>query len=366
MHCFVHNRKIEDVSLVCHNYRLYFHYSSYPNVVFLSVDRQKKLGYQTTELLPFKSYSRKTIGYLYAIEHGAKIIYETDDDNYPYEGNIGFRPEGTGKFLVYSTTSPVVNPYEHFGQSTIWPRGYPLENIGDPPHHTFVKCGHVKPLIQQGVVNGDPDVDAVFRLTRKDTGVKLDVEFNSKAPPVLLPPGSYAPFNSQNTLFLYDAFWGLMMPPGPAMRVTDIWRAYYDKRLLEEINGYLAFFGPNAYQERNSHSYLDDFMDEKTLYHDAGRFITFLRNWKPTKSDFFNRILELIVACVEEKFLEPIDAHVMKAWLSDLISMGYKVPTLSTPKLPCDKVLEPAKVMKFDEKPSSYIRLGKTLKNILA
>ena len=338
---------------------------SYPNVVFLSVDKQKQLGYRTTELLPFKSYSGKTIGYLYAIEHGAKIIYETDDDNYPYDGNIGFSPEGTGEFLVYSTTSPVVNPYEHFGQSTIWPRGYPLENIGDPAQHTFVKCGEVKALIQQGVVNGDPDVDAVFRLTRKDAGVKLDVEFDSKAPPVLLPPGSYAPFNSQNTLFLYDAFWGLMMPPGPALRVTDIWRAYYDKRLLEEINGYLAFFGPNAYQERNSHSYLDDFIDEKALYHDAGRFIAFLRNWKPTKSDFFNRILELTIACVKEKFLEPIDAHVMKAWLSDLVSIGYKVPTLSAGKVPCDKVLEPPKVMMFAEKPSSYIRLGKTLKSIL-
>ena len=339
-------------------------YSSYPNVVFLSVEKQKQLGYRTTELLPFKSYSRKTIGYLYAIEHGAKIIYETDDDNYPYNGNIGFRPEGTGQFLIYSTDRATVNPYEHFGQSSIWPRGYPLENIGDPAHHTFVKCDEVRPLIQQGVVNGDPDVDAVFRLTRKDIGVKLDVEFDSKAPPVLLPPGSYAPFNSQNTLFLYDAFWGLMMPPGPAMRVTDIWRAYYDKRLLEEIDGYLAFFGPNAYQERNSHSYLADFIDEKALYHDAGRFIAFLREWKPTKPDFFNRILELTVACVEQKFLEPIDALVMKAWLSDLVSMGYKVPELRSQSVPCKKVVEPAKVIKFEEKPSAYNHLGKTLKNI--
>ena len=333
-------------------------------MVFLSLEKQKQLGYNTTELLPFKSYSRKTIGYLYAIEHGAKIIYETDDDNYPYNGTIGFRPDGKGDFLVYATDRATVNPYQHFGQQSIWPRGYPLENIGDPAQHTFVKCGEVRPLIQQGVVNGDPDVDAVFRLTRKDNGVKLDVEFDSKAPPVLLPRGSYAPFNSQNTLFLYDAFWALMMPPGPAMRVTDIWRAYYNKRLLEEIDGYLAFFGPNAYQERNSHSYLDDFIDEKALYFDAGRFIAFLRKWKPTKTHFFDQILELTVACVKEKFLEPIDALVMKAWLSDLVSIGYKAPELQDQKVPCKKVLEPAKVLKFDEKSSSYNGLGKTLKNI--
>lgn len=337
-------------------------------MIFLSVDKQKELGYKTTALLPFKSYSRKTIGYLYAIEHGAKIIYETDDDNYPYNGNISFTfsLQGKGDFLVYSSNSATINFYEHFGQSSMWPRGYPLENIGDPPQHTFVKCGGVRPLIQQGVVNGDPDVDAIFRLTRKDKGVKLDVEFNSNAPPVLLPPGSYAPFNSQNTLFLYDAFWGLMMPPGPAMRVTDIWRAYYDKRLLEEIDGYLAFYGPNAYQERNSHSYLDDFIEEKALYHDAGRFIAFLRKWKPTKEDFFDRILELTVACVKEEFLEPIDALVMKAWLSDLVSIGYRRPPPRAQKSPCHNILQPAKVIRFKEKQSSYNHLGKTLKNLFS
>ena len=119
--------------------------------MFLSVEKQKQLGYKTTPLMPYKNYARKTIGYLYAIEHGAKIIYETDDDNYPYDGKIGFSLDGEKQFLVYATDKKVVNPYEHFGQSSIWPRGYPLENIGDPPQHTFVKRDKIQPLIQQGV-----------------------------------------------------------------------------------------------------------------------------------------------------------------------------------------------------------------------
>ena len=335
-------------------------------MVFLSVEKQKSLGYRTAEILPFNTYSRKTIGYLYAIQHGAKIIYETDDDNYPYGGKIEFHQAEKGEFLVYKTDNALVNPYEHFGQSSIWPRGYPLESIANPPQHTFVRCKNVRALIQQGVVNGDPDVDAIFRLTRKDLGVTLNVEFDAKAPPVLLPPGTYAPFNSQNTLFLYDAFWGLMMPPGPAMRVTDIWRAYYDKRLLEEIDGYLAFFGPNAYQERNSHSYLADFIDEKALYHDAGRLVAYLGQWKSSKADLFNRILELTVDLVGQKILEPIDAVVMEAWLTDLYSLGYVMPALKAASRPCahSDTLQ-AKVMMNEEKPASYIRAGKTLKNIL-
>ncbi|XP_046850969.1 probable glycosyltransferase STELLO1 [Xenia sp. Carnegie-2017] len=337
---------------------------SHPNVVFLSVEKQKELGYKTTSLLPYKNYARKNIGYLYAIEHGAKIIYETDDDNYPYDGKIGFGLDGEKKYLVYATDRATVNPYEHFGQSTIWPRGYPLENIGDPVQRTFVKCDNIQPLIRQGVVNGDPDVDAIFRLTRKDVGVKLDVEFDSKAPPVLIPPGTYTPFNCQNTVYLYNAFWGLVLPPSQTLRVTDIWRSFYVKRLLQEIDGYLGFFGPSAYQERNSHSYLEDFIDEKALYYNAGRFIEFLRKWKPTKLDFFSQILELTIALVNENFLEPIDALIMKAWLTDLVSMGYVIPQLRTQKAPCAKIIENEKVKTYEEKPSSFIHLGKQLKNI--
>lgn len=54
---------------------------SLPNCVFLSVERQKQLNYRIHRLLPYRAYSRKNIGYLFAIRHGAKVIYETDDDN---------------------------------------------------------------------------------------------------------------------------------------------------------------------------------------------------------------------------------------------------------------------------------------------
>ncbi|VDO18305.1 unnamed protein product [Heligmosomoides polygyrus] len=57
---------------------------SVPGVHFLSVDTQLSLGYGIVENLPYKSYTRKNIGYLYAIEHGAEWIYDTDDDNKPY------------------------------------------------------------------------------------------------------------------------------------------------------------------------------------------------------------------------------------------------------------------------------------------
>ena len=61
---------------------------SYPNVEFLSVDQQEMLFGQFK--IPYNSYTRKNLGYLYAIMKGAEWIYDTDDDNKPY-----------GKFLPF-------------------------------------------------------------------------------------------------------------------------------------------------------------------------------------------------------------------------------------------------------------------------
>jgi hypothetical protein len=65
----------------------------YKNVVYLSVEEQDRLAgkFKIISLIPYNSYLRKMVGYLYAMEHGAKFIYETDDDNSPSDGLLGFR-----------------------------------------------------------------------------------------------------------------------------------------------------------------------------------------------------------------------------------------------------------------------------------
>ena len=51
------------------------------SLVFLSLIEQTKLPFKIVKYIPENNYARKNIGYLYAISCGAKIIYETDDDN---------------------------------------------------------------------------------------------------------------------------------------------------------------------------------------------------------------------------------------------------------------------------------------------
>lgn len=42
---------------------------------------QQRLHYHIVDHTPWRHFGRKNIGFLYAIEHGAEVIYDTDDDN---------------------------------------------------------------------------------------------------------------------------------------------------------------------------------------------------------------------------------------------------------------------------------------------
>ena len=77
------------------------------------------------------------------------------------------------------------------------PRGFPLEDIARPSPQFFAR-EKVRPLIQQFLANVDPDVDAIYRLTQP-----LGITFDAAAFNVLLPRGSFCPFNR------YDVDFGL-------------------------------------------------------------------------------------------------------------------------------------------------------------
>ncbi|EWM25625.1 hypothetical protein Naga_101587g1 [Nannochloropsis gaditana] len=51
------------------------------NLVFLSPEEQEALPYHIIPLLRWNHFGRKNIGFLYAMHHGAEMIYDTDDDN---------------------------------------------------------------------------------------------------------------------------------------------------------------------------------------------------------------------------------------------------------------------------------------------
>ncbi|CAH1792030.1 unnamed protein product [Owenia fusiformis] len=298
-------------------------------VLFLSVTTQRSLGYKVLEHIPYSNYGRKNIGYLYAIQHGAKVIYETDDDNHPTDGLKGFITTPKMYGVVPTTNATLLNPYAYYGQPTTWPRGYPLENIGDNITSEYDAVHWNTALIQQGAVHGDPDVDAIYRLTRKSNSKSLNLTYDDFMPPLIYPKYIFVPWNSQNTLFHYDAFWGLILPVAVTSRVTDIWRSYFTQTLLWLIDGHLSYMPPNCYQFRNYHSYIDDAKQEEKLYYQAGELVKFLSSWKCESNILSLCIQKLADAMADKGFWEILDAKLIGAWLQDLVNIGYKFPVIT-------------------------------------
>lgn len=290
------------------------------NCDFLSVEVQQQLPYKIIPLLPWNHYSRKNIGYLYAIEHGATIIYETDDDNLLIDDTITYYPEYI-TLLDYASVNTIINPYAFFGQATVWPRGYPLQKITTPQNYSTI-MHPVSIPIQQGLANLDPDVDAIFRLTHKE-----DIIFENNDP-LCLASYTMSPFNTQNTIFYYQAFWGLLLPITTSFRVCDIWRGYWVQRLLWDLNASLCFFRPTVCQYRNEHNLLSDFKDELDLYLRAESLITLLCGWHSVQSQFEDRITEIIDLMIAYNFFKTPERGLMQAWLEDLRTLQYTMPTI--------------------------------------
>jgi hypothetical protein len=332
---------------------------SLENVIFLDINKQQDLSYKTFLTTPFNSYTRKNIGYLFAIENGAEFIYDTDDDNAPlvdlnkyfnfneYDYGLIFDASSINSYNKCSIIDKdldkiendllnglVLNPYAHFGQPTIWPRGYPLSQINKNHINKYI-CGKRKAsLIQQGVVNGDPDVDAIFRLTKSASNNKqetklININFDPSSPSVQYPLFLFSPYNSQNTLIHYDAFWSLYLPRTVPFRLTDIWRSYWSQRLLWLINGTVQFNGPNAFQLRNVHSYLKDFKEETDMYlktEDLVKFLLF--KWKCTKTTFYECLLDLSISMAQYGFWDHEEVDSIKNWIDDLKSVDYLEPQI--------------------------------------
>lgn len=324
--------------------------------IHLSLEQQASLGFRVTDFLPYDSYVRKSVGYLFAIQHGAKRIFDADDRGEVIGGDLGkhFDLELDGaaakqqRILQYSLeieNKTVVNPYIHFGQRSVWPRGLPLESVGFVNHEEFyTEVSGGRQYIQQGISNGLPDVDSVFYSTRKVGSEALGIIFDEHAPKVALPQSLMVPINSFNTLFHYNAFWSLMLPVSVSTMASDVLRGYWAQRLLWEIGGFVVVYPPSVHRDDKVEAY--PFSEEKDLHVNVGRLIKFLVSWRSEKQGLYEKILELSHTMALEGFWSENDVKFTAAWLHDLAAVGYQQPRLMAVQLDLQK----ATVQRGDKK----------------
>jgi hypothetical protein len=224
-----------------------------PGAELLTLAMQESGPFRLGRNAPTGHYARKNLGYLAALARGATSIYETDDDNAPMNN---WAPRQKQVQAISLSEGRWANVYAHFTDDLIWPRGYPLECVRYSACKKNAHAATVTSSIQQGLANGSPDVDAIWRLI-------LDRPFEFRGgPSVALAAGSFCPFNSQSTWWWTPAFPLLYLPSHCSFRMTDIWRGFIAQRCLWEVGESLVFHGAEVAQDRNQHKLLDDFRDE--------------------------------------------------------------------------------------------------------
>jgi hypothetical protein len=225
---------------------------------FYSLERQAATGLRFAETCPTRHYARKNIGYLLAIRHGARMIVETDDDNFPLDAFWDARTRR--RRVPVAAGTGWLNVYRCFTDANIWPRGLPLDAVQRGAAIEGLSEADVDAPIQQGLADDNPDVDAIYRLV-----LPLPLTF---APDrrVALASRVWCPFNSQNTTWWPDAFPLLYLPAYCSFRMTDIWRSFVAQRIGWENGWSLLFESSTVRQERNDHNLMRDFKDEVPGY----------------------------------------------------------------------------------------------------
>jgi hypothetical protein len=289
---------------------------------FYSLQRQRKLDLALARACPVGHYARKNIGYLLAMQRGASVIVETDDDTVASERF--WAPRERLRSVRTLEAGGWTNVYRYFSDGTIWPRGFPLDLARRAvPAYEELPVADVDCPIQQALVDDDPDVDAVYRML-----FRLPFRFERRSP-VALTAGSWCPFNSQNTTWWRDAFPLLYLPATCSFRMTDIWRSFVAQRLAWANGWGVAFEEATVRQARNEHDLAKDFADE-VAGHLANRAICSaletldLAAGADQLGENMRRAYGLLV---ERGWLDEQELVLLEAWLSDVETILLPAPS---------------------------------------
>ena len=304
-------------------------YNNSTKLFYLSLEEQIKLNYKTTKYIPLNSYTRKNIGYLYAIQHGAKEIYETDDDIFLFNNNSLYLNISKYLFYAENNISVMVNPYSFYGKSTIWPRGFRLKDIDKKSDRKFYRLlsqrANLNHLIFQGLMNINPDVDSIFRQSRTKKNTKANLKF-FYAGSLMYLPGNFIPINSKNARYFYDVFPSLALPTTVSRRISDIWRGYIMQRYSWIFNGTVVFHVSSADHKKNFSNYniTSDFIEERDLFYKLDILLDSLNVDVDKKiknpSEFLINLIEILI---DKKLLKDSDLLMNKAFIEDLNSFGF-------------------------------------------
>lgn len=286
---------------------------SHPNTRFLSVADQEAAGFSLSRVLPYNHYCRKMIGYLQAIQNGAVMIVDTDDDNIPKEDWLF--PAFEGRFAATPENKGFINIYKLYTNQHIWPRGLPLQFVLDPNAQVSSAALSEQELrvgVWQGLADEDPDVDAIYRL------VSNEVCYFDKKAPCVLGKGTITPYNSQNTAYRRELFPLLYLPTYVTFRFTDILRGLVAQPIMWKHGYHLGFLHATVVQKRNPHNYMKDFESEVPMFLHAEKVIELVSSVVTEAESIASNLHKAYSILHQHNIVSDNEMVTLDAWLQDI------------------------------------------------
>ena len=293
-------------------------------ILFLDVKIQKDLEKKVPffKLLPWNSFSRKNIGYIFAIASKSVAFFDMDDDNILIRNSDFIKILNNNfsnyKFFYDFKNESVLNPFGLFLKSNVkdffWPRGFPLEKIKKARSYYKRRKEPNDIFIWQSLANDDPDVDAILRLTKT-----FRTTFEEKRA-LVLERNQYSPINAQSCIFFKRAGFTSFLPFSVHGRVSDIWRGYIAENVVQSFyKGNIVISSPLVIQKRNSHNYLADFVAEKNLYEQSAEFLKCLGKISVVllneRTNPLDGLYKIYVGLYEHGFIEVNDVESIFFWI---------------------------------------------------
>jgi hypothetical protein len=259
---------------------------NHKNVTYLNPDNQSELYPKLSDSIGWNTIQRRNIGFVFSYLNGADVVATVDDDNIPYDtwgDNIMVGKE-VDVDLYENISCPFFDPISVTEHNDLWHRGFPIEYLNKKNQIEYKGKTKVKVLVQADFWDGDPDIDAICRLSKKPI-----VKFKKFEP---FCSNQLTPFNSQNTFLHREVLSKYSVLPFIG-RMDDIWGAYI---LQHYFPNSLVFSEASVYQERNPQDLVRNLENEIIGYRSTLKLLENIANYQnilPEKSkEYFDTYKE--------------------------------------------------------------------------
>jgi len=304
---------------------------SLPNVIYLDVeDQAREFGHLSFfKYIPLNSIDRRNFAYLYCLRQGLSpedMLITIDDDNFLREEDfIGLHYHQTLKSTVISAMRPAwYNPLEQFYHTPIFFRGFsPYDRRKNSDRNVTISNATLPIAVNQGLWEGNPDVDALTRLSRPMESYTL-----SKHDSLILSHNILSPFDTQNTAYLNN-FWLTAFLTPTLGRHDDIFSSFVTKRIADHLGFGISYGSPIVFQDRNDHDDYQDFLLELHGMSQTDMFSSFLYTINLKSTSILDTFATIATALKNDFPSHPLhhgytDSQT-KLWDVGQISLGMKL-----------------------------------------